>query len=203
MLVAEGQGRESLPRPQETQSPTLEVVISMAQTPFEIRPSVLFLILSLVLGVVSFGADILGDGQNNFLILVWYGVVPLLIILYFFVIRKNRCTSCGSAVPTSEIHNTLKMKITAFSEGTQAVTSLNPVVGFGSGGLGASIGIGAMKSTSYTPVKLASCQCSVKCPECEHAYYWTSIVKVRIWTSVEGVESVEAVEPVSYPFKMV
>ena len=94
-------------------------------------------------------------------------------------------------------------EITAFSESTQAVTSLNPVLGVGSAGQGASIGIGAMQSTSHIPVKLASYQCNVKCPKCGHKFYWSYNGKVRIWTSVEGVETVEDLEEISYPFKTV
>ena len=137
----------------------------------------------------------------------WFVWSPFAVIFFFSLltssIQKNHCRSCGSVVPTKEIKKTLKRKITAFSESTQAVTSLNPVLGVGSGGQGASIGIGAMQSTSHIPVKLASYISTVKCPECGDKYSWINNGKVRIWTSVEGVETVEDLEEVFYPFKMV
>jgi hypothetical protein len=197
----------------------------MAQAPFVIRPSIVvgifvpvvcFLLLLFV--IISWRLVILDscdqwqisndtcfsdqEGISQYLFEISLIVLPspFLLFILFMVLRKNRCTSCGSAVPQSEITKTLQRKITAFSEGTQAVTSLNPALGLGVSGRGA-IGIGATTSTSHTPVKLASYQCSVNCPKCEHTHYWTQNVKVRIWTSVEGVESVEDLEPVSYPFK--
>ena len=207
---------------------TRGVVRGMAQAPFEIRPSTVVGIFVLVVGYVvgwtmifswqeairdscdqwqishyTCFSDQEGIAQYHYEILWIVLFIPFLLFFLLRVLRKNRCTSCGSAVPKSEITKTLQRKITAFSEGTQAVTSLNPALGLGASGRGGAIGIGATTSTSHTPVKLASYQCSVNCPKCEHTHYWTQNVKVRIWTSVEGVESVEDLEPVSYPFKMV
>ena len=197
----------------------MEVVISMAQAPFVIRPSsvvrIFVPIVWAVFGTVhsavwANGLDGLpSEGQEGmaqyYLEISLFNMMlgPMALFLLASVLQKNRCYRCGSAHTKSEIKKTLNRKITAFSEGTHAVTSLNPILGIGSGGQGASIGIGAMQSTSHTPVKLASYECSVKCPECEFTYYWTQNVKVRIWTSVEGVESVEDLESISYPFTMV
>ena len=201
----------------------------MAQAPFVIRPSSVVLyfvpfvwfIFALILfirltdtfwdtcneqGIYSYDACLeVQEGISQYAREIGFinCLIPIAIFLLASILQKNHCYQCGSAHTKSEIKKTLNRKITAFSEGTHAVTSLNPVLGIGSGGQGASIGIGAMQSTSHTPVKLASYECSVKCPECELTYYWTSNVKVRIWTSVEGVETVEDLESVSYPFKMV
>ena len=184
----------------------------MAQAPFviavcgsSIRPYVrlgwLFWFVGFFIGLLLVMSAIT-DGKYDTIFL--FHVVGGMILAVFLVIRRgNYCSSCDKVVHKDAIKNTFKGEFTAFSESTEKITSLNPALGFGASGKGGVMGIGATTSTSHIPIKLARYQCSVKCPECQHTYHWSQNIKVRIWTSPEGVESIEDLEPVSYPFKMV
>ena len=180
----------------------------MADAPFVIRPSTLSQLLGQVVWTVGLMICLALAMMSDFsveynAILSFYMISGPILLILFFSLKKNYCSSCDKAVHKDAINNTLKREITAFSEGTDKVTSLNPALGFGASGKGGVMGIGATTSTSHIPIKLARYQCSVKCPECHYTYHWNQNIKVRIWTSPEGVESIEDLEPMSYPFKMV